>query len=199
MAPRTIVQRKPPHPIGMPMLKLALAGCGKFARRYHVPAIASDPSLRVTVICDVGVTAAVRLGARTTTMDDLWVDDACDAVIVSTPHRLHGPHAAACLAHEKRVLVDKPFVLTSAEARELTENAQSRGVLAGVAFNRRLDAACQHARDADGSPGAATINFAAAVRNAERSACSFAEACISLRMIEAAFASAAAGEGWRPV
>jgi predicted dehydrogenase len=75
----------------------------------------------------------------------LW--GACDAVVISTPHALHAAHARAAVEHGRHVLVDKPFVLRSAEARALAEAAAARGLVAAVAFNRRLDPACRRARD----------------------------------------------------
>jgi predicted dehydrogenase len=52
---------------------------------------------------------------------------------------------------------------------------------------------------ADGTPGASTLNFAAALRGEETLACTFEQAVTSVRVIEAAFASAAAEGAWRVV
>ena len=49
---------------------------------------------------------------------------------------------------------------------------------------------------ADGRPGAATEDYLAAVRGARSAACSFADAAMSVAIIEAAFDSAANGESW---
>jgi predicted dehydrogenase len=51
--------------------------------------------------------------------------------------------------------------------------------------------------DADPVEGAATREFLEAVRTATSVACSFAEAAVSVEIIEAAFASARQGEGWK--
>lgn len=146
-------------------MRLALVGCGKFSRRYHVPAIEGDPSIELSIICDVSIgppiaEVAARLGARTTTrLDDLWADGACDGIVVSTPHVLHAAQAAACLEHGKPVLMDKPFVLKSVDARSLSKLATARGTLAGVAFNRRLDAACVRAREIIRSGAIGAIHY----------------------------------------
>src|SRR5262245_35587340 len=132
-------------------MKLALVGCGAFARLYHVPALTADPRVRLAVICEPAPDKGVReLAARTgaklvASLDEVWA--LADAVVVSTPHTLHGQHVRAALAHGKHVLVDKPFVLQSAEARELAGIAGTRGLVAAVAFNRRFDPACRRARD----------------------------------------------------
>ena len=51
--------------------------------------------------------------------------------------------------------------------------------------------------EADPTPGAATRNFVAAIAGRETVGCSFADALISVRIVEEAFASAAAGGDWR--
>jgi predicted dehydrogenase len=134
-------------------LKIAILGCGNFARRYHVPALERETRAVLTTICDPSDAPVVReLSARTGALltsgiDDLFAPGVCDAVIVSTPHTLHAEHIRACLAHGKHVLVDKPFVMRSAHARDLAEQAKSAGLVGAVAFNRRFDASCLRARE----------------------------------------------------
>ena len=113
------------------------------------------------MICDTGSAPALReLAARsgatlTARIEDLFVPGACDAVIISTPHTLHAAHAMQCLAHGKHVLVDKPFVMRAAEARQLAEAAEAGGLVGAVAFNQRFDAGCLRAREVirDGTLG----------------------------------------------
>src|SRR5262245_41405452 len=132
-------------------VNVALVGCGAFARLYHVPALTGNPRVRLVVICEPAPDAGVRelasrTGARLTASPaDAWA--AAEAVVISTPHVLHAEHVRAALERDKHVLVDKPFVLRSAEARELAELAAARGLVAGVAFNRRFDPGCRRARE----------------------------------------------------
>lgn len=132
-------------------LRVALVGCGAFARLYHVPVLTTDPRVRLTAICDPAPAAAARdLAARTgarLTADLAEALAGSDAVVISTPHALHAEHARAALVHGCHVLLDKPFVLRRAEARELAELAAARGLVAAVAFNRRFDPACRRARE----------------------------------------------------
>lgn len=56
------------------------------------------------------------------------VDDPdVDAVYVSTPHTMHHPAALQAIRAGKAVLVEKPFTINAAEARELVAEARSRG------------------------------------------------------------------------
>ncbi|WID95121.1 Gfo/Idh/MocA family oxidoreductase [Bosea vestrisii] len=51
--------------------------------------------------------------------------------------------------------------------------------------------------DADQAVGAALVDFLRAVRGGGRPECSFADAALSVEIVEAAFASARSGEAWR--
>lgn len=143
-------------------LRLAMIGCGAFSRRYHVPAIEADKGVTLTAIFDPKPVDAVRdLAARhgavlTSDLAAALAPGVANAAIVTTPHALHTQHIDAVLAAGLHVLVDKPFVLHSADARRLAEAATTAGVVAGVAFNRRFDASCRRARAivADGTIGA---------------------------------------------
>ena len=49
---------------------------------------------------------------------------------------------------------------------------------------------------ADAAPGGATRDFFAAIRSKGHTACSFADAYLSVRVVEAAYQSASAGGAW---
>ncbi len=135
--------------------RVGLLGCGAFARLYHVPVLAADPRVRLAVVCDPAPSEETRriaaaAGAEVTPEPDrLWAR--CEAVVVSTPHALHAAQVRAALAHDRHVLVDKPFVLASGEARELAGAAAARRLVNAVAFNRRLDPGCRRARELIGA------------------------------------------------
>lgn len=134
-------------------LKIGFFGCGGFARRYHVPALVDSPDARIAIVCDVAPAPALRdIAARAEAPivakpEELLAPGTCDAVILSTPHTLHYEHAKAVVAAGRHILVDKPFVMHVREAEELASLAAARGVVAGVAFNRRLDRGCLRARE----------------------------------------------------
>jgi predicted dehydrogenase len=133
-------------------LRIGLLGCGAFARRYHVPALLDMAGVRTTLIADPQRSpalekAAEELGATLVDGIEPLLAGQCDAVIVSTPHTLHYRHVAAVLDSGRHVLVDKPFVMRTTEAEDLAKRAHARGLVAGVAFNRRLDRGCLKARE----------------------------------------------------
>lgn len=151
-------------------VRMAIVGCGNFARLYHVPTLLADARAELVLICDpfpgdeippLAREAGVRL---TGNLEDLWREGACDAVLISSPHALHADHVHATLTAGKHVLVDKPFVLRSVEARELAEEAGTRGVVAAVAFNRRFDPGSLRAREVVRSGGLGAVRHVETVQ-----------------------------------
>jgi predicted dehydrogenase len=55
-------------------------------------------------------------------------DQGVDAVYVATPPSLHRDHALLCLGAGRPALVEKPFTVTAAEAREVAAAARERSV-----------------------------------------------------------------------
>lgn len=74
------------------------------------------------------------------TLDEALADPAIGLVVVATPNALHAPQARAALEAGKAVVIDKPFALDLAEARQVAALAEARGLLLSVFHNRRWDA-----------------------------------------------------------
>jgi len=66
---------------------------------------------------------------------ELVADPEIDVVDITTPTAFHAPIAIAAARAGKHVIVDKPMCLTSMEAREMLEAAESAGVVHAVTFN----------------------------------------------------------------
>ena len=95
---------------------------------------------------------AAEFGARTyETHEELVVDDAVDAVIVTTPNRFHEPIAVAALEEGLDVLVEKPLAHTLESAERIAEAAARSAGICMVGFHNRHAASMamfeeQHAR-----------------------------------------------------
>lgn len=142
--------------------RFAMIGCGGFSRRYHVPTLLADKDVKLVAIFDPHAAQPVRdLANATGAKLVLRLDDMpdADAVLVTTPHMLHASHADHALARGWATLVDKPFVMTSADARRLIDTAAKKKLLNAVAFNRRLDAGCLRAREIIRSGGIGAVRF----------------------------------------
>lgn len=151
-------------------ISILMAGCGAFARRYHVPAIAEDPSLAIAGIFDpypAPETRALaeRYGAPVTaTLDELPTPVGRAFALVTTPHTLHAAHIDALLDRGLAVLADKPFVMHEVDARRLAQRAEALGVVNGVAYNRRFDAGCLRARAILQAGGIGEVRFVQTVQ-----------------------------------
>lgn len=85
--------------------------------------------------------ATVWPGARAVpTLEAALSDPTLGLVVIATPNALHAPQARAALEAGKAVVIDKPFALDLAEAREVAALAAARGLLLSVFHNRRWDA-----------------------------------------------------------
>ena len=136
-------------------VRVGVIGAGNYASGYHVPHLVANVDVDVRAVCDASSDRLAAAAAATgVARDHLYADhremlerEELDAVTVSSPHALHAEHVRAALERGLHVLVDKPFVLRSADARELIRLAEAQGRILLVALNRHLDPANLHARD----------------------------------------------------
>ncbi|MFJ6565945.1 Gfo/Idh/MocA family oxidoreductase [Streptomyces sp. NPDC091292] len=129
-------------------LRVGLVGYGLAGSVFHAPLIAATEGL----VLDTIVTSSPerREQARAEfpdvrfadTAEDLWTrsaSSALDLVVVASPNKTHVPLATAALRAGLPVVVDKPIAGTAAEAHELADLADERGLLLSVFQNRRWD------------------------------------------------------------
>ena len=121
---------------------VGLIGYGFAARTFHAPLLAAEPGLALVRVAssDAGKVHA-DLPAIGVDADPFAVTTAADTdlVVIASPNDSHAPLARAALAAGKHVVVDKPFTLDLAEARDLIALAGERGRLLSVFHNRRWD------------------------------------------------------------
>lgn len=123
-------------------LNVALVGYGYAGRVHHAPVIVTTAGLRLhtVVSSDPAKVAADLLQTRVVPeLEAALADPAIDLVVIATPNQTHAPLASLALAHGRHVVVDKPFAITTAEARALAGQAKAAGRLLSVYHNRRWD------------------------------------------------------------
>lgn len=128
-------------------IRTAVVGFGVSGRVFHAPLISAHSaySLDVIVTADPDrASEAARLypNARIVPTPESLFSFAgdLDLVILGTPPLTHFDLAATAIAHGLHVVVDKPFVTTSAHGEELISRASESGVQLTVFQNRRWDA-----------------------------------------------------------
>jgi predicted dehydrogenase len=120
-------------------IRVGLIGYGFAGKTFHAPVIRCVPGLALTV---VGSTRRETVladfpDAKVCSAEEVVTHPDVDLVVVATPNDSHLPLAAAAMRAGKDVVVDKPFTVTLAEARELVEIAKQHGRLLSVFQNRR--------------------------------------------------------------
>jgi len=128
-------------------IRTAVVGFGISGKVFHAPLIAANPEYSLDVIVTAQparAAEAARLYPQAqivATAEELFALSAnLDLVILGTPPHTHFGLAATAIAHGLHVVVDKPFVPTSALGEELVNRADDAGVQLTVFQNRRWDA-----------------------------------------------------------
>lgn len=112
-------------------VSIGVAGCGRIARRFVPEADKVDAAL-VTAVYDIDKSAADRLAEGhdiKVCSDYEQLVAGVDAVYVATPHVFHYEQVRYALEHGRHVLCETPLVLDGAQARELYELAESKGLV----------------------------------------------------------------------
>lgn len=120
------------------VMKIAILGGGKMAVQ-HAAAIATLRNVRLVAVADPVVPEGelkTRFGSEVTIFRDvktLLKEAAPDIVHVVTPPGTHAELARLALENNAHVYVEKPFALSEAEAREVLELAEAKGLKACAA------------------------------------------------------------------
>ena len=81
---------------------------------------------------------AFDIAARHSSYEALVADPSVDVVYVATPHPMHRENAILALRAGKPVLVEKPFAMNAAEAREIVQAARESALFAMEAMWTRF-------------------------------------------------------------
>jgi predicted dehydrogenase len=79
-------------------------------------------------------------------LDAVLSDPQIDAIVLATPHTVHAEQILAATRAGKPVFTEKPFTLTSSDAREAVRAAADNNVTLAVGFNWRFQPALQEIR-----------------------------------------------------
>jgi predicted dehydrogenase len=121
----------------MPIKKLGIAilGCGNIAEPY-AETIAAYPEVELVGMADLDSGRAKELAAKFggqayPSMEAMLADGAVELVVNLTIHHAHAETTTRCLQAGKHVHSEKPLALSYAEARNLVELAQQKGLRLG--------------------------------------------------------------------
>lgn len=126
------------------MINLGIIGCGWVTETLHLPVLRQLDGIRLHSACDTrdGRLRLVERGFGISRLYSDWTrliaDPNLDAVLIATPADSHPLLAAAALAADKHVLVEKPLALTVPDAEVLAKQARTAQVVSMVGLNFRF-------------------------------------------------------------
>ncbi len=148
-APAILSQRSPNSVLGLAQIGVGVRGYELMAEARRFPAF------QYRAVCDLydgflkrGAERAANPAVRTTKRHEDIVDDPdIDAVIIAVPDHWHYRIAAEAVAAGKHVYLEKPFVNTLEEARELVQAVREAGIAFQLGHNLRSDPTAWKARE----------------------------------------------------
>ena len=120
-------------------IRVAVVGAGILGKR-HARVFGEIEGARLVGVADHSLERAQEAAggaAAFTSIEALLGSVECDAVAVATPDHMHVDPVTAALNAGKHVLVEKPLATSTADARTMTDLAQTRGLVLQVNYSQR--------------------------------------------------------------
>lgn len=124
------------------MIKSAIIGLGKMGIS-HLAILNAHPLVDLQGVCDTNSFITGCMGKLTTMnfySDFNKMLEKCelDAIMIATPSASHAPLIRESLNNGLHVFVEKPYCLSTEEGLELTELAESKGVVNQVGYHNKF-------------------------------------------------------------
>lgn len=128
-------------------LIVAYVGMGRAITQYHFPYVLGKDDIEVKYVyrrkedrkLDPEIEKQYPQLTIVEELDTILNDPEVNLVVVGTPNATHVDYAKTILNAGKNALIEKPFAMTSQEAKEVFELAKSKGLIAMPNQNRRYD------------------------------------------------------------
>jgi len=129
----------------MGKVKCAILGCGGMAGG-HARKFAANPDVELVALCDVSVEVVQAFIERNikdyeprpkiyTDPAEMYAEAKPDAVSIVTPHTMHFDHGMQALAAGCHILMEKPMVTDSSQAKILAAEVEKSGKVFVVGYN----------------------------------------------------------------
>ncbi len=131
------------------MIRVGMVGLGKMGLS-HYAIVNAHPGIEVVAACDTTAYLTDVLGKYTglkcyADLDRMLVEEQLDAVVISTPSKLHASMVEKALNRGLHVFCEKPFVLDVNDGERLTALAERQSVVNQVGYHYRFVGAFQEA------------------------------------------------------
>lgn len=147
------------------MLKVALVGCGRIAKRHsELLGNGQIEGASLVSVCDIVAGKAEAVAASFgvpwfTDMHEMMEKTKPDVVVILTESGLHAEHAIALAPYGKHIIVEKPMALTLDDADDMIRACDEYGVRLFVVKQNRFNVPIVKLREAleDGRFGRLTL------------------------------------------
>lgn len=131
------------------MIRVGMVGLGKMGLS-HLSIVRTHPEVELVAACDTMtyLTDVLSKYAGLKCYDDLdrmLASEQLDAVVVSTPSKLHSGMVQKALDRGLHVFCEKPFVLDVSDGERLVQLAAAKGLVTQVGYHYRFVGAFQEA------------------------------------------------------
>jgi scyllo-inositol 2-dehydrogenase (NADP+) len=131
------------------VIRVGMVGLGKMGLS-HYAMINMHPDVQVVAACDSNSYVTDVLSKHTGlacygSYEEMLAAKELDAVVISTPSRLHAAMVQTALDRGMHVFCEKPFVLDVADGERLTTLAEAKGLANQVGYHFRFVAAFEEA------------------------------------------------------
>jgi len=123
-------------------IKTGILSYGMSGRLFHAPFLTEHPRFEFTAIVERTKNKAHLDYPKVKSyqsIEELLLDDSIELIIVNTPNKTHFEFALKAIKANKHVLVDKPFMATASQAKQLFKEAKKRNLWVLPFQNRRYD------------------------------------------------------------
>lgn len=126
------------------IVRVGVVGTSWWVDAMYLPALNHNPNVDVRAICGRNRDNAQTIADNWniphvfTDYNKLLDSDEIDAVVISTPNDTHYPITMKALDNNLHVLCEKPIALSYADAQEMANKAQEKGVKHLVPFTYRF-------------------------------------------------------------
>jgi len=125
-------------------VRIALVGMGWWGQKMLAVLQAAPSDIRVVRAVEPNIEMVKALCAQkgvplSADYADALKDPAVEAVVLATPHSLHGAQIEAAVAAGKHVFCEKPLALTKAGAEKAVALCRDAGLVLGMGHERRWE------------------------------------------------------------
>ena len=121
-------------------MKTGIVGFGASAQFMHLPFIVTNPNFQLqTILQRKGDSAHEKYPSAQIVRNifDMLSDESLELIIITTPNDSHLEYATLALQAGKHVVLEKPFTITSSDAKKLIDLSKVSKGLLSVYQNRR--------------------------------------------------------------